>query len=62
MGLLLQAMIIIAWSGVSILNIVQKDVLYQLSSIFITAACLRLLQSMMLLASSSLYPSYYFLS
>lgn len=50
MSLLLQAMIIIAWSGVSILNIVQKDVLYQLSSIFITAACLRLLQSMMLLA------------
>ncbi|KAF9681753.1 hypothetical protein SADUNF_Sadunf05G0035600 [Salix dunnii] len=41
------AMIIIAWSGVSILNIVQKDVLYQLSSIFITAACLRLLQSIL---------------
>uniref|UniRef100_A0A6N2KU77 1,3-beta-glucan synthase n=1 Tax=Salix viminalis TaxID=40686 RepID=A0A6N2KU77_SALVM len=45
--LALQAMIIIAWSGVSILNIVQKDVLYQLSSIFITAACLRLLQSIL---------------
>ncbi|KAL3591436.1 hypothetical protein D5086_010076 [Populus alba] len=45
--LALQAMIIIAWSGVSILNIVQKDVLYQLSSIFITAACLRFLQSIL---------------
>nr|TKR79229.1 callose synthase 5 [Populus alba] len=42
-----KAMIIIAWSGVSILNIVQKDVLYQLSSIFITAACLRFLQSIL---------------
>ncbi|XP_022879526.1 callose synthase 5-like [Olea europaea var. sylvestris] len=45
--LALQAMIIIAWSDVSILDIFQKNVLYDLSSIFITAAFLRFLQSML---------------
>ncbi|KAL2528115.1 Callose synthase 5 [Forsythia ovata] len=45
--LALQAMIIIAWSDVSILDIFRKDVLYDLSSIFITAAFLRFLQSML---------------
>lgn len=50
---LLQAMIIIAWSGVSILEIFQKKILYELSSIFITAAILRLLQSMLLLQHKS---------
>lgn len=44
-NLLLQAMVIAAWKGVSPLEIFQKDVLYSLSSIFITAAVLRLLQS-----------------
>lgn len=44
---ILQAMIIIAWKGISPIDIFQKDVLYHLSSIFITAAFLRLLQSMM---------------
>jgi callose synthase len=43
---LLQAMFIIAWGDISVLEIFQKDVLYKLSSIFITAAILRLLQSM----------------
>ncbi|KAK4781006.1 hypothetical protein SAY87_017112 [Trapa incisa] len=41
--LLLKAMIILAWSGTSITEIFQKKILYQLSSIFITAAVLRLL-------------------
>ncbi|CAN1247339.1 Callose synthase 5 [Linum grandiflorum] len=39
-------MIIYAWSGVAIQNILRRDVLYYLSSIFIIAAFLRLLQSM----------------
>jgi len=43
---LLQMMFIIAWEGISLLDIFQKEVLYKLSSIFITAAILRLLQSM----------------
>ncbi|KAK4484062.1 hypothetical protein RD792_011281 [Penstemon davidsonii] len=43
----LQIMIIIAWSDVSVFDILQKDVLYNLSSIFITAAFLRLLQSIL---------------
>lgn len=43
---LLQVMFIIAWGNISVLEIFQKDVLYKLSSIFITAAFLRLLQSM----------------
>lgn len=46
--LALQAMLIVAWSGVSPLDIFQKDILYYLSSIFITAAFLRFLQSMTL--------------
>lgn len=43
---LLQVMLIIAWEGISVMEIFSKDVLYNLSSIFITAAVLRLLQSM----------------
>ncbi|RHN69933.1 putative 1,3-beta-glucan synthase [Medicago truncatula] len=43
----LQAMFIIAWGNISVLEIFQKDVLYKLSSIFITAAFLRLLQSIL---------------
>lgn len=42
---LLQVLLIVAWKGISVLDIFQKDVLYDLSSIFITAAILRLLQS-----------------
>ncbi|KAK3008792.1 hypothetical protein RJ639_014255 [Escallonia herrerae] len=45
--LALQAMVIIAWNGISLLDIFRKDVLYNLSSIFITAAFLRFLQSML---------------
>ncbi|XP_062096562.1 callose synthase 5 [Humulus lupulus] len=45
--LTLQAMIIIAWKGISPIDIFRKDVLYHLSSIFITAAFLRLLQSIL---------------
>ncbi|XP_065866870.1 callose synthase 5-like [Euphorbia lathyris] len=45
--LALQAMVIFAWSGTSISNILRKDVLYHLSSIFITAALLRFLQSIL---------------
>ncbi|KAK4780315.1 hypothetical protein SAY87_016421 [Trapa incisa] len=40
-------MIIIAWSGVSILEIFQKQILFEISSIFITASILRLLQSLL---------------
>ncbi|PNY05622.1 callose synthase 5-like protein, partial [Trifolium pratense] len=43
----LQAMFIIAWGDISVLEIFRKDVLYKLSSIFITAAILRLLQSIL---------------
>ncbi|KAI3451534.1 hypothetical protein Pfo_008199, partial [Paulownia fortunei] len=45
--LALQIMIIIAWSNVSIFDIFQKNALYNLSSIFITAAFLRFLQSIL---------------
>ncbi|KAJ8769165.1 hypothetical protein K2173_000940 [Erythroxylum novogranatense] len=45
--LALQGMIIFAWSGASISDIIRKDVLYHLSSIFITAAILRALQSIL---------------
>ncbi|XP_011624302.2 callose synthase 5 [Amborella trichopoda] len=45
--LALQAMIIIAWHGASPLDIMQKDLLYPVLSIFITAAVLRLLQSIL---------------
>ncbi|KAK7282334.1 hypothetical protein RIF29_11015 [Crotalaria pallida] len=41
----LQVMLIIAWKETSLLEIFQRDVLYNLSSIFITAAVLRFLQS-----------------
>lgn len=45
--LLLQAMIIIAWGGYTVNDILEEDFLYDMSSIFITAACLRFLQSML---------------
>ncbi|KAA8531070.1 hypothetical protein F0562_005779 [Nyssa sinensis] len=45
--LALQAMVIIAWNNISPLNIFQKDALYRLVSIFITAAFLRFLQSIL---------------
>ncbi|KAJ8504487.1 hypothetical protein OPV22_005373 [Ensete ventricosum] len=45
--LALQAMIIMAWSDYSPTKIFQKDTLYSLSSIFITAALLRFLQTSM---------------
>ncbi|KAG8383820.1 hypothetical protein BUALT_Bualt04G0053600 [Buddleja alternifolia] len=51
-----QVMIIIAWSNVSILDIFQKNVLYRLSSIFITAAFLRFIQSILDLILN--YPGY----
>ncbi|KAF7840107.1 callose synthase 5 [Senna tora] len=43
----LQVMFIIAWQGISVMDIFQKDVLFDLSSIFITAAILRFLQSIL---------------
>ncbi|GMH25104.1 hypothetical protein Nepgr_026947 [Nepenthes gracilis] len=43
--LALQAMVIIAWNDTSLTDIFKKDVLYPVSSIFITAAFLRFLQS-----------------
>ncbi|KAK7369494.1 hypothetical protein VNO80_11533 [Phaseolus coccineus] len=43
----LQVMLIIAWEGISLTNIIQRDSLYNLSSIFITASILRLLQSIL---------------
>lgn len=45
-GVALQVLIVIAWSNVSIFNIFQPTTLYHVSSIFITAAFLRVLQSM----------------
>ncbi|KAM1315752.1 hypothetical protein ACFX10_019300 [Malus domestica] len=45
--LALQALLIIAFRGISPLDIFQKDVLRDLSSIFITAAFLRVLQSIL---------------
>ncbi|WOL08654.1 callose synthase 5-like [Canna indica] len=45
--LALQAMLIVAWSGYSVTEIFQKDILYSISSIFITAAILRFLQSVL---------------
>ncbi|KAI8540658.1 hypothetical protein RHMOL_Rhmol08G0003600 [Rhododendron molle] len=45
--LALQAMVTVAWNDISLLDIFQKDALYSLSSIFITAAFLRFLQSML---------------
>ncbi|KAK7353644.1 hypothetical protein VNO80_19095 [Phaseolus coccineus] len=52
-----QMMFIIAWEGISLLDIFQKEVLYNLSSIFITAAILRLLQSILDLALN--FPGYH---
>ncbi|THU60461.1 hypothetical protein C4D60_Mb07t13000 [Musa balbisiana] len=45
--LALQAMIIVAWSEHPLTEIFQKDILYSISSIFITAALLRFLQSVL---------------
>ncbi|KAG0482011.1 hypothetical protein HPP92_010095 [Vanilla planifolia] len=45
--LALQAMIIIAWGGYTANDILDADFLYDISSIFITAAFLRFLQSML---------------
>ncbi|KAG5067213.1 hypothetical protein JHK86_010944 [Glycine max] len=53
----LQVLLIVAWKGISVLDIFQKDVLYDLSSIFITAAILRLLQSILDLALN--FPGYH---
>ncbi|KAL8477569.1 hypothetical protein ACS0TY_029749 [Phlomoides rotata] len=43
----LQIMIILAWSDVSVYDVFQKNALYDLSSIFITAACIRFFQSIL---------------
>ncbi|GAB4847773.1 Callose synthase 5 [Ancistrocladus abbreviatus] len=43
--LALQAMVIIAWNGTTPADLFKKDALYPVSSIFITAAFLRFLQS-----------------
>ncbi|XP_051127343.1 callose synthase 5-like isoform X2 [Andrographis paniculata] len=43
----LQIMVILAWNDISIFEIFEKKALYELSSIFITAAYLRLLQSIL---------------
>ncbi|XP_057418669.1 callose synthase 5 [Lotus japonicus] len=53
----LQIMLIIAWKGISVMEIFQKDVLYSLSSIFITAAVFRLLQSILDLVLN--FPGYH---
>ncbi|OVA15866.1 Glycosyl transferase [Macleaya cordata] len=45
--LALQAMVIVAWNGDSPLDIFRRDILYTVSSIFITAAFLRFLQSVL---------------
>ncbi|KAI3784457.1 hypothetical protein L1987_43556 [Smallanthus sonchifolius] len=45
--LALQVMIIIAWNDVPVSDIFEKEVLYKLSSIFITAAFLRFFQSLL---------------
>ncbi|KAM0939118.1 putative 1,3-beta-glucan synthase [Dioscorea sansibarensis] len=55
--LALQAMTIIAWSGYSPLEIFRKDTLYSISSIFITAAFLRFLQSFLDLVLN--FPGYH---
>ncbi|XP_059624463.1 callose synthase 5 [Cornus florida] len=55
--LALQAMVIVGWNDISPTNILKKDALYYLASIFITAACLRLLQSILDLLLN--FPSYH---
>ncbi|XP_042024280.1 callose synthase 5-like [Salvia splendens] len=54
--LALQIMIIIAWSGVSVFNIFQPANVYHMSSIFITAAFLRVVQSVLDIILN--FPSY----
>ncbi|KAL5075203.1 hypothetical protein RYX36_014187 [Vicia faba] len=51
----LQALFIVAWGDISVLEIFRKDVLYKLSSIFITAAALRFLQSVGLKTQTGTY-------
>ncbi|XP_019437222.1 PREDICTED: callose synthase 5-like [Lupinus angustifolius] len=53
----LQVMVILAWKDISLMDLFQKDVLYNLSSIFITAAVLRLLQSILDLVLN--FPGYH---
>ncbi|XP_057416061.1 callose synthase 5-like [Lotus japonicus] len=53
----LQVMFIIAWEGISLMDVFQKDALYNLSSIFITASILRLLQSILDLVLN--FPGYH---
>ncbi|URE04735.1 callose synthase [Musa troglodytarum] len=55
--LALQAMIIMAWGDYSLTEIFQKDTLHSLSSIFITAALLRFLQSVLDLVLN--FPGYH---
>ncbi|XWS33153.1 hypothetical protein CRYUN_Cryun22dG0054300 [Craigia yunnanensis] len=55
--LALQVLVILAWSGVSLKDIFRKDILYYLSSIFITAAVLRFLQSVLDLVLN--FPGYH---
>ncbi|XP_072974061.1 callose synthase 5-like isoform X2 [Typha angustifolia] len=45
--LVLQAMVVIAWSGYPLTEIFRKDILYSVSSIFVTASFLRFLQSIL---------------
>ncbi|CAL5051430.1 unnamed protein product [Urochloa decumbens] len=45
--LALQAMLIFAWNDYSVTQILQKDLLYSLSSVFVTAAFLQFLQSIL---------------
>ncbi|EPS63966.1 hypothetical protein M569_10816, partial [Genlisea aurea] len=47
LALALQVMIIMAWNNISIFDVFQKNALHNLSSIFITAAFLRFLQSIL---------------
>ncbi|CAL0327582.1 unnamed protein product [Lupinus luteus] len=53
----LQVMVILAWKDISLMDLFQKDVLYNLSSIFVTAAILRLLQSILDLVLN--FPGYH---
>nr|CAD1827802.1 unnamed protein product [Ananas comosus var. bracteatus] len=55
--LALQAMVVIAWSGYPLEEIFQKDIWYSVSSIFITAAFLRFLQSILDLVLN--FPGYH---
>lgn len=55
--LALQAMIIVAWSGVTPMEIFQKEILYKISSIFITAAFLRFVQGVLDLVLN--FPGYH---